>query len=249
MRSLLLFVLVVIASAASAQTPTSASRERARIHYRLGWEHMRVEHWSDAAKEFDEAIAIDPEFEFPHYGLGRARLAMKRYVEAIASFERCRAILQAQAGRQFANARDAQRYREDRLRELDEQIRFEQSVRPQSGSGQSSTMRGLQLSRQNVQESIRRGTDMTIDSTVPAWLTLSLGSAYFRAGRLADAEREYKAAVAVDPKAGEAHSNLAVVYLETERYKEALAAVDAAKRAGFRVHPDLEREIRDRLKH
>jgi Tfp pilus assembly protein PilF len=81
---------------------------------------------------------------------------------------------------------------------------------------------------------------------VPAWISLALGSAYFRAGKLADAEQEYKAAIAADPGTGEAHSNLAVVYLETGRYDEAEKAVKAAEKAGFRVNPQLKQDIKDR---
>jgi tetratricopeptide (TPR) repeat protein len=225
----------------------NAIRERSRTHYLLGWEHMRAEQFPQAVKEFRQSIEIDPEFEYPYYGLGRAFLAMKRYVEAISAFEQCRDVYQAQMGRQFANARDAQRFREDRLREIDEQIRLQQTVRPQT-QGQDSVLRGLQLAQKNMQESLKRGNDMTIENTVPAWLTLSLGSAYFRAGQLLNAEREFKATVAIDSKLGEAHNNLAVVYLELERFDEAAASLQLAKKAGVKVHPDLERAIKNRRK-
>jgi Flp pilus assembly protein TadD len=62
-------------------------------------------------------------------------------------------------------------------------------------------------------------------------------------GRLADAEREYKATIAADPKTGEAYSNLAVVYLETGRFEEAERAVKAAEKAGFKVNPMLKDDI------
>lgn len=61
---------------------------------------------------------------------------------------------------------------------------------------------------------------------------------------MVDAERAYKGAIAADARVGEAHSNLAVVYLEMGRYKEALAALEAAKRTGFKVNPQLEQAIR-----
>ena len=54
---------------------------------------------------------------------------------------------------------------------------------------------------------------LSLEATVPPWVSLALGSAYFRAERFEDAEREYKATIAADSKAGEAHNNLAVVYL------------------------------------
>ena len=79
-------------------------------------------------------------------------------------------------------------------------------------------------------------------------MSLSLGSAYFRSGKMADAEREYKAAIAVDSRFGEAHNNLAVVYLETNRLAEAEAALKDAKKAGFKVNPQLEQAIKDKQK-
>ena len=75
---------------------------------------------------------------------------------------------------------------------------------------------------------------------------LSLGSAYFRSGRMAEAERQYKAAISADSQFGEAHSNLAVVYLETGRIKDAEPSIRATKKAGFRVNSPLEQAIRDR---
>ena len=80
----------------------------------------------------------------------------------------------------------------------------------------------------------------------PAEVSLALGSAYFRSGSLADAEREYLAALAVSPKFGEAHNNLAVVYMLTGRIREAEAAVEKAEAAGFRVNPQLKKDIKAR---
>jgi Tfp pilus assembly protein PilF len=71
-----------------------------------------------------------------------------------------------------------------------------------------------------------------------------LGSAYFRNGAMADAEREYRAAIAVDPKVGEAHSNRAVVCMMTGRIAEANQQVAAAEKAGFRVNPQLKADLK-----
>jgi Flp pilus assembly protein TadD len=58
-----------------------------------------------------------------------------------------------------------------------------------------------------------------------------------------NAEQEYKAALDVNPAFGEAHSNLAVVYLVTGRATEADGEVKAAEKAGFRVNPKLKADI------
>jgi Flp pilus assembly protein TadD len=110
-------------------------------------------------------------------------------------------------------------------------------------------IRQLQNQRRDVQEAMARGNStMTLSVSVPSYVLSSLGSAYFRMGKLADAEREYKAAVAVDARAGEAHSNLAVVYLETGRFDEAERSLKAAENAGFKVHPQLKEDIKNRRK-
>ena len=176
----------------------------------------------------------------PHYGLGRARMALKNYRGAIEAYVRCRDLYRAQAGKVFTNAQEAQRYRQDRLTEIDEQIRQVQTG-PQTPQ-RMDMLRQMQNVRRDVQESMQRGNNMSIESSVPAWVSLALGSAYFRSGQLVDAEREYKAAIASDPRAGEAHNNLAVVYLRNqphcrgrgvgERREEGRLQGEPAARAG-----------------
>lgn len=247
MRTLLALAIAVatVASPVVAQTPVD--RERARVQNRLGWEQMSAESWESAAKYFQNAIDIDPTFEIPHYGLGRANMALKKFPAAIVAYVHCRDLFRAQAGKIFTNQQEAQRYRRDRLTEIDEQIRQIQSG-PQTVARQD-LLRQWQNTRRDVQEALQRGGDASIESVVPAWLSLALGSAYFRSGQLSDAEREYKAAIATDTRAGEAHSNLAVVYLETGRIAEADAALRAAKKSGFKVNPQLEQAIKERLRN
>ena len=246
MRTLLALTVVVAAAVSPAAAQTSADRERARAQNRLGWEQMTAESWESAAKYFQNAIDIDPAFEIPHYGLGRANMALKKFPAAAAAYVRCRELFRAQAGKTFSNQQEAQRYRRDRLTEIDEQIRQIQSG-PQTAA-RVDLLRQWQNTRRDVQEALQRGGDPTLEATIPAWLSLALGSAYFRSGQLPDAEREYKAAISADTHAGEAHSNLAVVYLETGRIADADAAIRAAKKAGFKVNPQLEQAIRERLK-
>ena len=221
-------------------------RERARPHYLAGWQFMRVEAWPDAVKSFQQAIDIDPQFEDAYYSLGRAYMNTKRFAEAIAAYTRCRDLYRSYAGRQYANQQEMQRYRQDRLLEID-QIAREFQTGPQTTQTQE-RRRQLNEQRRQVENILQRGANITIENSVPAFVVLALGSAYFRSGNLADAEREYKASIAIDSKSGEAHNNLAVVYLETGRYADAERSVAAAEKAGFKVHPQLKQDIKDRAK-
>ena len=244
-RSLLAALLItIIAAPALAQSP--GDRNKARTQNRLGWDYMKSEQFENAARAFQEAVETDPTFEMPWYGLGRAHLAMKQFVAAASALSRCRDLYVAQAGRQFTNQQEAQRYRQDRITEIDEMIRRLESG-PQTLQVQDQ-LRQVREQKRQIQEYITRGATMNIEASVPAWVSLSLGSAYFRSGKLQDAEREFKAAVDADRRSGEALSNLAVVYLETERFKLALESIEAAKKTGFKVNPELEKEIRSRAR-
>jgi tetratricopeptide (TPR) repeat protein len=243
-RTITLTIVFAAASAITAQM--SPDRERARPHYRTGWQYMRVEAWSEAAAAFQQAIGIDRKFEDAYYSLGRAYMNLKKYTEAIEAYTKARDLYAAMAGQQFANQQEAQRYRQDRLMEIDDVMRQIQSG-PQTARTQE-RLRQVQEQRRQLQEYFRRGSGLSIQQSVPAFVSLALGSAYFRAGKLEDAEREYKVAVATDPKTGEAHSNLAVVYLESGRYEEAERSVAAAEKAGYKVHPQLKEDIKKRRK-
>jgi tetratricopeptide (TPR) repeat protein len=235
-------VLILCTVVSLAAQPSNVSRERAMAPYRQGLEYLRTEAWDNAVTAFQQAIDTDNTFELAYYGLGRARMPQRRYAEAIVAFTRCRDLFLGQVGRKFSTRHDAQRYRQDRLNEIDELIRQYQqgplSIRAQDA------IRQLEQQKRDIRDQFDRGMNITIENAVPAYVSLALGSAFFRSEQFADAEREYKAAIAADPKSGEAFNNLAVVYLQTGRAKEAEEAVRSAEKTGFKVHPQLKADIK-----
>jgi tetratricopeptide (TPR) repeat protein len=235
---------IVIGAIAGEAAQLSINRERARPAYMKAWDHMRVEAWAEAAKSFQEAIDRDPEFEDAYYGLGLADMRLRRYGEAIAAYRKCRELYEATAGRRFTDRQEAQRYRQDRLTQLDELIRSYQGATTLAAQ---ENLRKLNEQRRQLQEYLTRGGNINVENSVPAFVSLALGSAYFRTEQWDAAEREYKAAIAADPKSGEAFNNLAVVYLQTGRPKEANEAVRSAERAGFKVHPQLKADIKAKI--
>lgn len=245
-QSVVLGALLMLLPVAMSGAQTPVERERARAVYRVGLEQMRAEDWDRAVKSFEESIRVDASFDLPHYMLGRAHMARKDYPAAVSAYARCRDLYLSQAGRQFSNAQEAQRSRNERITLIDELIRQMRNG-PQTIQAQNQ-LRQLEDQRRQVQDALARGNNLSIDASVPAYVSMALGSAYFRLGRLADAEREYKATLAADPKTGEAHSNLAVVYLQTGRYDEAQKAVKAAEKVGFKVNPMLKDDIAAKAK-
>jgi tetratricopeptide (TPR) repeat protein len=240
------FAAIAVLASGLATAQQNQARGRAMPQYKLGLEDLKSEHWEKAAESFQRAIDIDPTFEMAYYALGRATMPQKKYAEAAAALTRCRDLYREQAGKLFSNQQDAQQYRRERLTELDEVIRQFQGG-PQT-TQTSEALRQLSERRRQLQESLQHGTDVSIEASVPSFVSLALGSAFFRMGRFPDAEREYKATVAADPKTGEAYSNLAVVYLQTGRFDEAEKAVKAAEKTGFKVNPMLKDDIAARKK-
>jgi len=238
----------LIATAIAALSAQNTARERALTPYRIGFEHMRAEAFDEAAKAFEVATQTDPTFEMAHYMLGRMHMSRKRFVEAVAALSEARRLYQVQAGRQFTNAQEAQRYRRDTIAEIDDALRQLQSARQTQQTAEY--LRQLNDRKRQLMDNLSRGNNMTLGvaDAVPSYVTLSLGSAHFRSGNLAEAEKAYLESVATDPGAGEAHNNLAVVYYETGRYKEADKALRAAEKAGVKVHPELKAQITQKLK-
>jgi Flp pilus assembly protein TadD len=81
----------------------------------------------------------------------------------------------------------------------------------------------------------------------PPGVALALGSAYLRSGKLSEAETEYLVALAANPKMGEAHNNLAYVYMVTGRLDEAQRSLKMAEKSGYRVHPEFKAELKQKL--
>jgi tetratricopeptide (TPR) repeat protein len=220
LSSLILALGLVSVIPAGAQQLNA--RERARPAYDRGIEEMRMEALEAAARSFQSATEIDPTFDAAFYMLGRTHLSLRQYQAAVQALTSCRDIHLAEASRVSQDRREGARLRKERVDEL---RRF---------------IGELQI------ENLDREAGAQKYMAVPAYVSLSLGSAYFRAGDLAEAEKAYLETVATDSKIGEAYNNLAVVYMETGRYAEAEQAVKDAEKTGMRVPQALKDEIRKR---
>ena len=242
MRTFIVAAVLIVwtAAPALAQPPSlsqSPSHEHleALKHLRFGQDALRFEQFDRAETEFQAAIRFEPSLEMAHYGLGQVYMATKRYPAAVRAYLGCRdAFVVSNRQRALGDLR-AQMALADQISAIEAQ---ETAVAVGGGSGQK-----FELDRTiaDLRAMQRRSTST---SGIPAWISIALGSAYFRSGELADAEREYLAAAEADPKLGEAHNNLAVVYVETGRYAEAQAAIAAAEKRGFRVNPQLKADVK-----
>jgi tetratricopeptide (TPR) repeat protein len=237
---MLALALVLVASPVHAQFASEQDRREALQHYRSGQEFMSAEQFEKAAAEFGKSIEKDRLLTLAHYGLGQANMSLRRFASAIQAFTGCREAYRTLHGLAERDRVSVERQRDDEIRELRDTIR---RMRAMSSAGQRYDLRVAKVEAR-IQDLERQRSSQAGAFVSPPEVSLALGSAYFRNNSLAEAEREWKDAVSVNPKLGEGHNNLAALYAMTGRKAEAEAAVKAAERAGFRVNPSLKDDIR-----
>ena len=228
------------AGSVAAQTVDELSRRQAIEHYRTGQELLTAERYEQAAAEFTTAVGFDPMLALAHYGLGQAYMGLKRYASAIQAFTGAKDAYGRMATLRQSDSMAAQRRLDDEMRELRDSLA---RVRGNQIKNAGPALEQQLERRLEELETMRKGRGTDRFQT-PAEVSLALGSAYYRNNQAQDAEREWQAAVAANPRLGEAHNNLAVIYMMTGRKKQAEDAIRAAERARFRVHPQLKEDIR-----
>ena len=243
-RSLLLACVALCGATSLLEAQTHQTRAAVE-HLRTGQAALQSEQFDEAEREFKRAIALDPLLELAHYGLGQTYMATKRYVEAIRAYVATRDAFHSSAGEQITNNVEAERRLEDQIRSLKDTRRALESGRLRS-SGMNVVAKMNQIDDQIRQLEATRRRDPSGAPVTPPYISVALGSAYFRTNAFADAEREWRAAVAAQPDLGEAHNNLAVVLMLTGRFDEAEREVQLAEKSGHRVSDAFKADLKAR---
>jgi Tfp pilus assembly protein PilF len=237
-----LSLMISVGSAFPAPAGQLSEREQhaASQHFKRGMESLVAEKYDVAETEFKAAVAIDPLYDAAFYGLGQVYMATKRYPDALQAYLASRDAFKSATAAEVLAGSEADR----RLRDQIEALKDNERNLSRLGTGESAQTIIDQIRAQIQQLESRKGRRAgATPPPIPAGLSMAIGSAYFRLNDLPNAEKEYKAALEVNPNFGEAHSNLAVVYLVTGRATEADVEVKAAEKAGFRVNPKLKQDI------
>ena len=226
-------------AAAAAQFASDHDRRDAFVYYREGRDYMSAEQFALAANAFRRATEKDPLLTIAHCSLGEAYMALRQFASAVEAFTGCRYAHRTLHGLRERERFALERRRDEEIRELRETVRRMQTL----NANRQYDLRIVRI-QARIEDLERQRSSNGIVFITPSELSLALGSAYFRNDQFEDAEREWKAAVDVNPRFGEAHNNLAALYAITGRKQEAEAAVREAERAGFRVNPQLKEDIR-----
>ena len=224
-------------------TPESV---RAEQRLKEGQRLMASERFEQAAEAFREAIQLSPLLVMAHYGLGQAHMALKEYPSAVTAFRGAREAFHKRAAENVNTRMEYENAREDRMRSLRDKIRENQERQLPPGS-RAAQQRDIRVQQWELEISTLQRAQNDLQSQtippLPPGFSLALGSAHFRSGQLPDAEREYRAALLVQPSLGEPRNNLAVVLLLTGRPAEAKEQLSLAEKNGFKVSAGLKKDV------
>jgi tetratricopeptide (TPR) repeat protein len=234
-----LALAAALAPCAHAQLADQAHRAEAMRLFRVGQDLLSGEKFEKAAEAFSQAVENDRLLSIAHYGIGQANMNLRRYASAAKAYRDC-----IEAMRVLHDAEQTSRFEVDRRRE--DEIRELRTVLNQSTRGTPEPTR-LQL-EQRLRDLEAQKRSIGGAFRPPAEVLLALGSAYFRNGETEPAEANWKAAIEVNSKYGEAHNNLAVIYMQTGRFAEADAELSLAEKNGFHVNPQFKKDLKDRQK-
>ena len=243
------FAAAFLSLAVSSLAPADEhARREALDHYHKGQSFMYSEAWDEAEREFRAAVKLDPMFVLAHYSLGQTYMALKDYAKAVTAFTGAREAFMAVTALAVTDQVKADQRRDDEIQALRDGIRL---IRGQAARmrarGKDPEMDVLKLeSRINELETFRRKSGQG-KMEIPAEFSLALGSAHFRNNALPEAQREYQAALKVRPKFGEAHNNLAVVYMLQGNLEAAQTHLVEAEKSGYRVNPNLKADLSKRV--
>ena len=233
MRLLIAAALLVVFVAPARSQDTRDHREAMR-HLRLGEDSMRLEQWESAEAEFRSAIRLEPSLEMAHYHLGQVYMATRRYPAAVRAYLGCRDAFvisnrQRSLGDLQAQRGSTIRSRPSRTRRRRWAVAAATSSAAASSSwiGQIADLRALQ---RQIEVRIR---DSRLDLLRPRERLLP--QRRHRRCRT----RIRRGASRLDPKLGEIHNNLAVVYLQTGRYGKRRQRCPRPRNTDFKVNPQL----------
>ncbi|HVZ23589.1 MAG TPA: tetratricopeptide repeat protein [Vicinamibacterales bacterium] len=233
-----LLAVALIAGAAGAAFAQGLVDERTRREalqaFQDGQEFMSAEQFDKAADAFTKAVTSDPLFTLAHYQLGQAYMNLHRYASAIKAFSDC-----IEAARNVYSLGESSRFDIEKRR-TDEITAMRQYIQDLQRSGHALLATAAEAQLNNLEG---KRTSLSGEFHPPAEALLSLGSAHFRNGDREQAEAEWRAATEVNPKFGQAWNNLAAAYLQDGRKADAQAAVKAAEKSGYRVNPQMKKDI------
>jgi len=206
-RRVMLVAAALIASAVSGidaqKLPDPQAQREAQELHRAGLKFLAAEQFEKAVDAFSSAVAKDNLLSGAYYGMGQAYMNLRRFSDAAKAYAGCIEALRTLNTLQQTNQFDVDKRREEEIRTLKTILSDPRGIRGPTYTQMEQHLRDLENQRRTIGGAFRP----------PAEVLLALGSAHFKNGERDAAEQEWKAATEANPKLGEAHNNLAVIYM------------------------------------
>jgi tetratricopeptide (TPR) repeat protein len=237
MLTALALSLAVVPTLCAQQIATAVDRSQALALFRTGQEFLGAEQFEKAIDAFTRAVQKDSLLSIAYYGIGQANMNLRRYAAAAKAYTDC-----IEATRVLHKLREAGNFEADKQR--DDEIATLRSYQSRGWVG--FTRPEALAMEEHLRDLVDRRHRTSEVFRPPAETLLALGSAHFRNGDRDAAEANWKAAVEVNPKYGEAHNNLAVIYMQSGRLAEADQELKLAEKNGFNVNPQFKTDLKER---
>jgi thioredoxin-like negative regulator of GroEL len=234
-------LLAAVAAGSFVAFPAPASGQdsaRAQALVREAQQALQSEDYRAAERYFAAAAAADRTSPEASCGLGQVYMSLRQYDSAVEALANCKSQILGNLRRlQTERARSWSRI-DDEIRELRDAIQAIQSGQVKS-AGADRVHRLEERIRELEQMKSRGG----IEVAVPPEVSFALGTALLQVGRLEEAEQELLEVVRAHAGRGDAHNNLAAVYLAQQRWDEAAEQIRLAEEAGVVVNPQMKRDL------
>ena len=239
--SLAIAAAVLAAAAAPAEKQLSTRKfHEAITHCRSGDEALSRGELSRASEQFENALAIVPDFPEAYMGLGHIGMVRRDYAAALGAYTRAR----------DAYGRLSQQLLDHRLREkgnsqLEIQSRRDDIVNLtkilQGGIALESRVREIEreinyFDRLEVPHEDKR-------AATPANVYFFRGNALFHLDRLEEAVADWEEASRRAPDFGPVFNNLALAYWKLGKREQAQQCLARAEELGVTVHPDFKQLV------
>ena len=227
---------VLTVSGASTEKLSTRKFHEAIACCRSGDEALGRGELSRASEQFENALAIVPDFPEAYMGLGHIAMVRRDYAAALGAYTRAR----------DAYDRLSQQLLDYRLQEKGKSQLEVQSRRDditnltkllQGGPALESRVRDIEREINYFDRMDTPREDKRAER--PANVYFFRGNALFHLDRLEEAVADWEFAARRAPEFGPVHNNLALVYWKLGKKDEARQALARAEQLGVAVHPDL----------
>ena len=208
-----------------------------------------------AEKKLLEALKIMPEHADACYVLAQIHLRRKAFSEALQAITTAKKNYLANSRLHTFTYQDYLDKLRDQKQGLDErrtQIQEALTRWPISTSNPDPERDRMENELQTLTQNIST-IDSRLNSPIPPTFAVPAdyfyihGNVLFQMGSALDAAGQYREAIRLDPRHGNAYNNLALVSFSQGKYQEALDFLQQAEAAGVQVNPDFKKAVEAKI--